>query len=434
MDLAEQGASIPFAGNEAPTSVGGVGMIPDLSGPIKLAQAPAGGGGDFWDVGQAAAAQGMSLPVDHGFAPQNLNEVVAIDRAGAGGGKVFAYGLATVMLGILGYFAFQMFVNEKDPVQHAEELLAEAKVLVGLEEAPLDEPVAPLKPRKKPKKVAAVMVKTGREPVPGNPYWTLPNKLLGAETELNRTWTTEEEETWRAGLAHKYSYQRWKTVMEVRERKLQGSDAVLWDALQDKKFWTRMYAAVGIAEFNVEISLQSLEGAMAKARSELVADFFERFVRKADAGQLFVMRQAIRLLDEKGRIVVLQGIANSKDPLRDLYLTAATLDPGKRVKRWIRQYLANRPINPDRYNDLLRVVSGEVSGDYLLDGDGTIPDAKVAKGKGGRKAPLKLATEEDLDKELAAFEEGGGDVEFYDENSAEEDEAAADAKSFEYAD
>ena len=36
---------------------------------------------------------------------------------------------------------------------------------------------------------------------------------------------------------------------------------------------------------------------------------------------------------------MLKGIERTKDPLRDLYMVAATKDPGKRVQRWVRDEL-----------------------------------------------------------------------------------------------
>src|SRR5690606_20987690 len=115
-----------------------------------------------------------------------------------------------------------------------------------------------------------------------------------------------------------------KAVMEVRERRLQGSEAILWDALEAPKFWTRMFAAIGLAEFNFEVSVSQLEGVLRRERSELIANFFERFVRQNTPAERFVMRQMIRLLDERGRLVVLRALQAGRDDLRSLYLIAAT--------------------------------------------------------------------------------------------------------------
>ncbi len=388
--------------------------------PLRLAT-PSGGaaGGDFWDVGNPGVV-GQQLSPDHGF-----SDVVAVRQEGFGLGKMVLYLCVALLLAIPGYFAYQMLVNEKDPREHAKELYAQFLEMTGLGEPPVEAPVA--RPRARPVVVKAVPKKKSGTSLAGNPYWSLPNKMLGKETELNRTWTAEEEETWRAGLAHKFTYQRYKTVLEVRQRLLKGSEAILWDALQDKKMWTRGFAAVGIAEFNVEISLQSLETAIGKARSELVADFFERFIKKPNPGQAFVLRQVVRLLDEKGRLIALRGIANSKDDLRELYLAAATQDPGRHVRRWASNYLFEHPMNPDHYNDLIEVVSGERDGSYLTDGIGpTKADPK------GKKKALHLATDEDLDKELAEFEKAGGDVEIYDEEGPQGEKT--DPDTFEYQD
>ena len=269
--------------------------------------------------------------------------------------------------------------------------------------------------------------------VVGNPYWTLPNKILGARAPLNRFWSPEEEEVLRAGMAHRFTYQRHKTVQEVRKHRFRGSDVILWDAMQEKKFWTRGFAAVGLAEFNVEVSLQSLEGALANARSELVADFFERFIRKPNAGQAFILRQVVRLLDEKGRLIVLRGIDRRNDDLRDLYMVAATKDPGKHVQRWVRDTLLRHPVKAERYDALLATVESGRGGESFMHA-ATPKPKKAAATKPGAKAkigPSQVETEEEIDKELAQFDDDG-DVEFYEGDKDKAVSDKTDPQTFEY--
>jgi hypothetical protein len=347
-------------------------------------------------------------------------------RTSDGKGKAVLLVLLLLLLAAGGYLAYQMVVNGKDPVEHVKELLRS----VGLFEEepppiatnepppPMTDP-APAEPPPPPPAESKV--------VAGNPYWALPNKLLGAKTELGRNWTNEEEENWRAQLAHKYTYQRWQTVMDIRKAMLRGSDALLWDAMQDKKFWTRMYAAVGLAEFNVEVSLNSLEGALASARSELVADFFERFTRSPNHGQAYILRQVVRLLDERGRLVVLHGIDKADDELRNLYVVAATQDPGRRVQAWAQRALKRRPVPAERVADLLAVVDGKVDGDFLI-GGGAKPGAKAGAGKAAGAAA------DDVDGAEATPNE---DVQFYQDDADQPEPApdtTADPDTFEYSD
>ena len=226
--------------------------------------------------------------------------------------------------------------------------------------------------------------------------------------------------------------------MDVRERRLQGSEAILWEALSEKKYWTRAAAAVGLANFNIQISLQTLEQAIGKERSELVADFFERLINQPTPGEAFVLRQAIRLLDEKGRLVVLRGIARTKDPLRDLYLAAASQDPGQHIQKWLRQTLAAHPIAPGRFNALLTVVKGEAG----LQDIGEKIDAGPTTTPGTKKHEIKAVDDNNVDasivgdpgasQELDDFSDSTGAVEIYDEKGANPPSDTPDASTFDY--
>jgi hypothetical protein len=374
---------------------------------------------DFWDIGDESFA-GVQLPDDAEFS--NLNS------APMGSGKPRTRPIVVVALflimGIFGYCAYEIFIEDTNPLDQAvTQLTSIYNSLVGhgddvdVAAAPGPKPRRPAKPLAAP---APAGKKAGGETrlaasVQGNPYWSLPNSIVGSTEHGERVLTPEEEETLRAGLTHRFTYQRFKTVWDIRHQHRLGADAILWDAMRDKKFWTRMYAAIALAETNVEVSLQSLEGAMAGARSELVANFFERFTRHPNAGQLFIMRQVLRVLDERGRLVVLKGIHKSKDSLRDLYMTAATQDPGRRVQAWVKQALLERPMAPDRYNDLLAVVKGRMSGDAVLSGPSGTKPASKGSGKGsGRGVPGKqgIKTQDDLDAEGDDMDDGGN-VEFF---------------------
>lgn len=397
---------------------------------------PTGQLNEYWDINGVSNVAG----VDHNAAQDS--EFSGLSEGGgaaASSGRQKMLGLIAlgIVLVLAGYAAYLHLVEELDLV---EEVMSFVAGEGGGED---EEDFAPMPaPRRKAVEkapaAAATVKASGRKTVAGNPYWHLPNAIVGSQPPLERLWTAEEEETWRAGLAHRYSYQRWKTVQDVRQMRLKGSEAILWDALQDKKFWTRGYAAMGLAEIDVPVSLQTLDAALQNARSELIADFFERFTQRCNPGQCYVLRQVIRLLDAKGRLIALQGISRSKDALRDLYLTAATLDPDKRVKQWIKSYLAWRPIAPDRYNQLLDVATGKLSGDHLLSGVKTAKRALGSAKAGGKGAaegddPLDLSTEEELDKEIEQLDKNAGDVEIYEPDAGPAVKDESDDDSFEYA-
>jgi hypothetical protein len=385
---------------------------------------------------------------------QEYSEVVEGGAVAAGGGKPLMYLLLLVVLTVIGFAAYEFFVNERNPV---DTVTAWVDQLAG-GGADESEP-APLTPEQKAKAKAAAAkrAKAADEamaaaaakakaaetlaPVVGNPYWALPNKIYG-KLPLARLWTSDEEETFRAGITHRFSYQRWQTVQSIRKLRLSGSDVVLWDAMQDRKFWTRMAAAVGLAELNIELSLNVIEGLMTDQRSELVADYFERFTRRPNGGQAFMLRQVVRLLDEKGRLIALQGIARSQDPLRDLYMAAATRDPGRHVQRWIARHLREHPIAPARLDKLLAVVDGRSAAEDVA----AEPATATAPTKSGKTVgaatpePGFVEGEPDPvaedDPSAMEFDDVGGasdgDVEFYETTDDSAVSDTADPETFEY--
>jgi hypothetical protein len=209
--------------------------------------------------------------------------------------------------------------------------------------------------------------------IPANPYWELPNRIIGSQEPTGRIWSGEEETAFRAGLNNQFTYQQHKAVMDVRKLKLSGSDAILWEALQNKKFWTRIWAAIGLAEFNNEVSLETLEGVIQTARSELIATFLERLQQNPNPGQAFIARQLVKILDERGRLSALKVIYRSNDKLKDLYLAAATVDPGKKVQRWARYALGRKPMQPDKYNEMMEIVLGSGDGTKIISGENVAP-------------------------------------------------------------
>jgi hypothetical protein len=351
--------------------------------------------GDFWDV-QDRSYAGQQLPPDHAF-----SELVEV-KYKESSGKTIALALIGVLLFLVcGYAAYEYFVNENDPVDAVM-----AYFTGGGEEADPAASNAANQAGRKTKKRAApveppapVVTSRPEEETPANPYWELPNRILGGAGAEGRVWSTEEEDAFRAGLNNQFTYQQYKAVQDVRQLRLSGSDAILWEALQNKKFWTRMFAAVGLAEFNNEIPLETFEDLIRNARSELIADFLERFQRKPNAGQAYIARQMVKILDEKGRLSALKVINRSNDKLRDVYLTAATVDPGRSVQRWVRRTLGRRPLNPDKYNELMELVRGKGNTAALLGGEkpAAKPEAVETMSTGG--------DEDEFTGEIEFFEE-----------------------------
>lgn len=364
---------------------------------------------DAWNLGNPNFTE-RQIPGDLDF-----SEIVEVRSAGGDSkSKALIWLFLALLAAVGGYGAYEYFVNEVNPL---EEIMA---LINGGESNDTASVQVPRQHKSSPK-VEDAGVAQSTEPassyVPGNPYWALPNKLTGPKTALARPWSAEEEDVWRAQIGHQFSYQRWQAVMDIRKRQLSGSDVLLWEALQDKKFWTRMYAAVGLAEFNIELSIESLDSAIGQERSELIANFFERFVQKPNQGQAFIMRQAVRLLDERGRLVALRGIDRVRDPLSDLYLVAATLDPGEKVQRWVERRLMQPPtLSPERFQQLLAVVEGRSDGEGVLSIPSPSQSTELPRGPKTGPTDKSATSEGDLLSETSIDElsDDMGDVEFYD--------------------
>lgn len=343
---------------------------------------------DFWDVKDQAYA-GQQQP-DHAF-----SELVEVKYTQSSGKLVVVAVLALLLIAVAGFAGYEYFVNERDPITTVMNYFGGG-----------GEVTQPTQPsgRKKVRNTSAPVVtentaaKKNTDDIPANPYWELPNRIIGLQTPPGRVWSSDEEGAFRSGLNHMFTYQQHKAVMDVRKLKLSGSDAILWEALQNKKFWTRIWAAIGLAEFNNEVSLETLEGVVEKARSELIATFLERLQHNPNPGQVFIARQLVKILDERGRLSALKVIYRSNDKLRDVYLAAATVDPGRKVQRWIRYALGRKPINPNKYNELMEVVQGKVDGSYIISGE------KIAPPKQAELLPAVI-DDEDFTGEIEFFEE-----------------------------
>lgn len=182
------------------------------------------------------------------------------------------------------------------------------------------------------------------EEVPGNPYWKLPNPLPSISEGLPQI-SAQQSDGWRAGLNHPFVYQRHKATHEMRKAKVEGAVYILYDALAQKKFWTRMEAALGIAEYAVAIDTVSMRTAIGDARSDLVKNYFQRFRGDYTEASAHVMRQALRVVDAKARFVILANLAAHRSEVNDQYLMAASLnDADEKVKSSIHAVLAKHPV------------------------------------------------------------------------------------------
>jgi hypothetical protein len=270
--------------------------------------------------------------------------------------------LLLLLLLAVGLFAallvYESMVLGTNPLKEIWEDVDQFLVELGISDPEL--PQTPVRPKPKAEPVAEDV--RPAEPIanvfPDNPYWALPNRITKIVTAQRKPWTGEEEDAIRFASDSRYTYQRFKAVQDVRRSAWRGSESILFEGLNDKKLWTRMWSAIGLAEIGRELTVDEVDRALGNERSELVANFFERFVPRANEAQLYIMRQAVRLVDDRGREVILRALARHNHLYRDLYLAAATLDPGPRVQRFIGRSRITRMPSLN-FDALLAVVTGK---------------------------------------------------------------------------
>jgi len=192
-----------------------------------------------------------------------------------------------------------------------------------------------------------------------NPYWALPNPLENIPGPDNATMLTpSQEERWRQGLAHPFVWQRYKTVMDMRAARMKGSQFLLNDALAQPKFWTRMEALLALAELGETVDIDTVEAGLGSTRRPLIQNYFRRFRKEITGGELYIMRQAIRIVDAGTRKVILENLIGRRDPINDLYLVAATFDPNAKINGWINQELSTQPLSEYAKTRFQQMASG----------------------------------------------------------------------------
>lgn len=204
-------------------------------------------------------------------------------------------------------------IAEDDSLPSEDPLPVEDKMKTGIEvmTPPLDETKA------EPPKLV--------EEIAGNAYWKLPNPsppLIDTSVGIS----PQQSDSWRAGLNHPFTHQRYKTTQEMRKTKVEGSVTILYEALVQPKFWTRMEALLGIAEHGVAIDNESMKTAIGDARPDLVKNYFKRFRKNYTDATAHVMRQAMRVVDGPARAVILNNLATHRGEVNDQYLYAASLN------------------------------------------------------------------------------------------------------------
>lgn len=381
--------------------------VPGAPGPGSAAapakSKPAASSQEYWDFGHADFMP-QQVEVDHDF-----GELRRLEGRRTRRNKWLLSGVLLILVAA-SYVGYDILINDHNPL--VDDWTAKWAAMLDLfhgkdaDQAPVRAPKAEVATLEAKKLRPADALKV----VKGNPYWSLPNRLVGSRTALGRAWTPDEEETLRLSLEHHFRYQHFKAVRSIQTSKFSGSESLLWVALKDKGFWVRMNAAVTLAEFATEVPINALEAALTHARSDLIANFFERFVHRPNVGQLYLMRQIVRLLDEKGRLVVLRAISRSKDELRDLYMVAATQDPGRRIKSWVVKALQERPIPQARRAALLAVVQGEGSPSIIFSNE--LEPASATELRKTRSAS-NVMSDDELEQQLDQLDDDSSHLQLF---------------------
>ena len=198
-----------------------------------------------------------------------------------------------------------------------------------------------------------------------DPYRIIANELdeeaLKALNRGRRAMSVTEEQGWKAALDHKFPYQHYRAVEEMRTFRAGGSESVLRLALDDKRFWVRMNAAIALVESGVPLMASDVEKAVknpaTKAeRRDLLNGYFQRFTRSSNMAERYVLKFALPLVPDAARTEILQALANAGDPDVELFMIAGSFDPSRRVQRWATKWLARHPaalLRMDEYRQAL---------------------------------------------------------------------------------
>ena len=199
---------------------------------------------------------------------------------------------------------------------------------------------------------AAAQAKTDAESIWG----FMKNDMGGELMEAGQALTADQEATFKAGLDHEFNYQRYKTVLDLAAARAPGSEEMLREALESKKFWTRMRAVIALADMGAELTDDDIKQALGRTHSELRANFFKRFERSTcTVGCYFVARASLPHLDAAGRAQVIRVISKEPSDIRDTYLVAATKDQSPTVRKEAEAWLAEHAVDQAVYDDIKRI-------------------------------------------------------------------------------
>jgi len=181
-----------------------------------------------------------------------------------------------------------------------------------------------------------------------DPYRVIINEIdkdaLGALNKARRPMSVIEQDGWRAGVDHKFQYQHYRAVEEMRAYRAAGSEDILRRALDDSSLWVRMTAAFALVESGVPLMASEIEKAVGQQeRRNLLNGYFQRFTRSNNLAERYVLKFALPLVPEAARVDILKALVNGGDPDAELFVIAGSFDPSRRVRAWATNWLARHP-------------------------------------------------------------------------------------------
>lgn len=331
---------------------------------INDATVPVAGKTEFWNAPQHPQGAHFAAPVGVFF-----DEA---DDYASGTKRKIAAAIFGGLFSLLGAgLAWNFFVNNVSPVDSLNNWW---NLAMGVDE------VTPVvhKPKAKKIDVADVVDDTPniKPVIPGRilptPYRNLTNEMADQHHRRNVRMTGEEENIIREGLNHEFYYQRFLAVQETVQLRRDGSEAILREALQDGKFWMKMYAVFGLADLGYKVSEDDIKQAFAGSHDELRERFLSRFeANECSLGCEYVLRGAMSFLHARPRLEALKVLGKNAAQSTGDYMVAATFDSDEKIRTYAKQWLLKNPVEESewwRVYNAIAVEDSEAAGAPLSEG------------------------------------------------------------------
>ncbi|MGE0172177.1 MAG: HEAT repeat domain-containing protein [Oligoflexales bacterium] len=280
--------------------------------------------------------------------------------------------VVAVLLGVF-FVGFMYLTDEMDfsdfslfPKEYPgfiKDLLGSSENRIEIQTTPMPEEAVPdATPTEVVPAISDFLVRGGME----NPYALIvdENPLPPHPIPMRGFWSSANEEVWRVALKHEFPYQRYKTVRDIRDQRLRGSEELLFAALEEPKFWTRWQALIGLAEFGYEIPHSVVEKAISGQRPSLVNNYFKRFAKTPTPGILYLLRHALSIVNGPGKAIILDILVKTRSVESRLFLVAAHYDQNETVKKWLRESASDLRLTTDdwkRFETAALIKKNEVT-------------------------------------------------------------------------